>query len=151
METNEAAVRTAVADALATAIPAGIARQLEPVLYEKYEGSGRAYRRASRELIYNLRDPENAVLRTLVACGEIDLATLAEMSSLELARPSLKRSRALRAVSPEPDVASAMDSVFRCGKCGKNKTKYRQLQTRSADEGMTTFVTCILCKNRWRC
>ena len=28
---------------------------------------------------------------------------------------------------------------------------YYQLQTRSADEPMTTFVTCIKCGTRWRC
>jgi transcription elongation factor S-II len=25
------------------------------------------------------------------------------------------------------------------------------MQTRSADEPMTTFVTCIDCGNRWKC
>jgi len=28
---------------------------------------------------------------------------------------------------------------------------YYQLQTRSADEPMTTFVTCIKCNTRWKC
>ena len=28
---------------------------------------------------------------------------------------------------------------------------YYQLQTRSADEPMTTFVTCINCGARWKC
>jgi transcription elongation factor S-II len=27
---------------------------------------------------------------------------------------------------------------------------YYQLQTRSADEPMTTFVTCVNCDNRWK-
>ena len=31
------------------------------------------------------------------------------------------------------------------------KCTYYQLQTRSADEPMTTFVTCLNCGNRWRC
>lgn len=39
---------------------------------------------------------------------------------------------------------------FKCGRCGKRKCKYYQLQTRSADEPMTTFVTCINCGNRWK-
>ena len=29
--------------------------------------------------------------------------------------------------------------------------KKKSLQTRSADEPMTTFVTCIRCSNRWKC
>jgi len=45
----------------------------------------------------------------------------------------------------------ASSSSFYCRKCHKNKTTHYQLQTRSADEPMTTFVTCINCDARWRC
>lgn len=40
---------------------------------------------------------------------------------------------------------------FTCRKCKSKKCSYYQLQTRSADEPMTTFVTCISCGNRWKC
>lgn len=40
---------------------------------------------------------------------------------------------------------------FTCRKCKSNKCSYYQLQTRSADEPMTTFVTCINCGSRWKC
>ena len=40
---------------------------------------------------------------------------------------------------------------FTCRKCKSKKCTYYQLQTRSADEPMTTFVTCIDCGNRWKC
>ena len=39
---------------------------------------------------------------------------------------------------------------FKCGKCGQRKCTYYQMQTRSADEPMTTFVTCTVCNNRWK-
>jgi transcription elongation factor S-II len=39
---------------------------------------------------------------------------------------------------------------FRCGRCKERKCTYFQLQTRSADEPMTTFVTCANCGNRWK-
>lgn len=42
------------------------------------------------------------------------------------------------------------DGMFKCGKCKSKKTTYYQLQTRSADEPMTTFVTCLICNNNWR-
>ena len=41
--------------------------------------------------------------------------------------------------------------LFTCGKCKSKKTTYYQMQTRSADEPMTTFVTCINCSKRWKC
>jgi transcription elongation factor S-II len=40
--------------------------------------------------------------------------------------------------------------IFRCGKCRKNNCTYFQMQTRSADEPMTTFVTCLECGKRWK-
>jgi len=42
------------------------------------------------------------------------------------------------------------DGQFMCGKCKSKKTDYYQMQTRSADEPMTTYVTCKNCGNRWK-
>ena len=41
-------------------------------------------------------------------------------------------------------------TIFRCAKCRQNNCIYYQYQTRSADEPMTTFVTCLNCDNRWK-
>ena len=43
-------------------------------------------------------------------------------------------------------------SEFTCTnkKCRSNNCSHYQLQTRSADEPMTTFVSCMECGNRWR-
>lgn len=43
------------------------------------------------------------------------------------------------------------EGLFKCGKCKSKKTRYYQLQTRSADEPMTTYVTCIDCGSKWKC
>lgn len=48
------------------------------------------------------------------------------------------------------DVEQKIDSEFKCGRCKKNNCTYYQLQTRSADEPMTTFVSCLSCGNRWK-
>jgi transcription elongation factor S-II len=45
----------------------------------------------------------------------------------------------------------ASTDQFKCFKCKKNKCTYYELQTRSADEPMTTFVSCLNCGNRWKC
>jgi transcription elongation factor S-II len=42
------------------------------------------------------------------------------------------------------------EGIFKCGKCKSKKTTYFQLQTRSADEPMTTFVTCKECGKQWK-
>jgi DNA-directed RNA polymerase subunit M/transcription elongation factor TFIIS len=49
-----------------------------------------------------------------------------------------------------PKIKASTDK-FKCGKCKSKECTYYQLQTRSGDEPMTTFVTCINCGNRWKC
>jgi transcription elongation factor S-II len=48
------------------------------------------------------------------------------------------------------DKQEAMTDQFKCGRCKQRKCTYYELQTRSADEGMTIFITCITCGHRWR-
>lgn len=40
--------------------------------------------------------------------------------------------------------------IFLCFKCKQKKCTTYQLQTRSADEPMTTFVSCTVCGNKWK-
>ena len=49
----------------------------------------------------------------------------------------------------EDDIVANTD-MFKCGRCKQRKCTYYELQTRSADEGMTTFITCLVCGNRWK-
>jgi DNA-directed RNA polymerase subunit M/transcription elongation factor TFIIS len=39
---------------------------------------------------------------------------------------------------------------FKCKKCGKRECTYYEMQTRSADEPMTIFITCLNCGKHWR-
>ena len=49
----------------------------------------------------------------------------------------------------ETTIAASTDT-FTCRKCKSKKCTYMQIQTRSADEPMTLYVTCIECGNRWK-
>lgn len=49
-----------------------------------------------------------------------------------------------------PKIEASTDN-FKCRKCKKNRCTYYQAQTRSADEPMTTYVTCLECGNNWKC
>ena len=40
--------------------------------------------------------------------------------------------------------------IFTCGKCKSQNTTYYEMQTRSADEPMTAFITCLKCGKRWK-
>lgn len=40
--------------------------------------------------------------------------------------------------------------LIKCPKCRKTNCTYNQVQTRSADEPMTTFCLCNECGKRWK-
>jgi transcription elongation factor S-II len=44
----------------------------------------------------------------------------------------------------------AMTDQFKCNRCGSRSTSYYEVQTRSADEPMTQFITCLDCGNHWK-
>ena len=45
---------------------------------------------------------------------------------------------------------TANTTSFKCRGCDSKNCSYYQMQIRSADEPMTSFVTCIDCDNNWR-
>jgi len=49
-----------------------------------------------------------------------------------------------------PKIEATTDS-YTCRKCKSDRCWHYQLQTRSADEPMTTYVTCLECGHRWKC
>ena len=63
----------------------------------------------------------------------------------ELMDVKLKRDKIKYELKPE-----AMTTLFKCRKCNSRETSYYEVQTRSADEPMTQFITCLNCNNRWK-
>ena len=96
----------------------------------------------------------NPELINQVRNGSIKSHTIAFMTHQEL-KPtkweSLIQAKIKRDKNKfETNIEAATDT-FKCRKCHSNKCTYYQMQTRSADEPMTTFVTCIDCGQRWKC
>lgn len=48
------------------------------------------------------------------------------------------------------DVDKVPDGMYQCSRCKSWKTTFTQLQTRSADEPMSSFFFCCNCQKRWR-
>ena len=63
----------------------------------------------------------------------------------ELIEIKMKRDK----VKFENNIEATTDT-FTCRKCKSNKCSYYLLQTRSADEPMTCYVTCLECGKRWK-
>ena len=51
----------------------------------------------------------------------------------------------------EKEAKENLVGFFKCGRCKSMKTTYFQMQTRSADEPMTVFVSCLNCAKNWKC
>jgi DNA-directed RNA polymerase subunit M/transcription elongation factor TFIIS len=49
----------------------------------------------------------------------------------------------------EVNIAASTDT-YTCRKCKNNQCTYYQMQTRSADEPMTVYISCVCCGNRWK-
>jgi len=85
--------------------------------------------------------------------GDVSPATLAEMNAVDLC-PARWKASIEKIIEGEKKLYAKSDSasIFMwCSGCKKkSKCDYYQLQTRSADEPMTTFVSCLECDRRWK-
>eukprot|EP01116_Phalansterium_solitarium_P019214 TRINITY_DN5302_c0_g1_i1.p1 TRINITY_DN5302_c0_g1~~TRINITY_DN5302_c0_g1_i1.p1 ORF type:complete len:307 (-),score=38.31 TRINITY_DN5302_c0_g1_i1:189-1109(-) len=135
--------------------PAAVAAEIELELYKLYRGVTADYRSKHRSLSFNLKNPKNPELRQSVMNGVIDPARLVTMSSEDMASKELqeKRRKMLEYQTEAAKVGAGggtQSDMFTCSKCGSNQTTYYQMQTRSSDEPMTTFHTCMKCGKRWK-
>ena len=105
-----------------------------------------------RSIYLNLKKNPNLAIQ--VENGEIKPHKIAFMTHQEMSPEkwnALIDSKIKRDKTKYETNMEAATDTFKCRKCHTNKCTYYQLQTRSADEPMTTFVTCLECGNRWKC
>jgi len=108
-----------------------------------------------RAISINLGDFTNPDFRRKILDGSYAPEDVPNMSAENMASNARRnanekiRADALREAERGKTTAASTD-MFQCGKCKQRKCTYYQMQTRSADEPMTTFVTCTNCNNRWK-
>lgn len=113
------------------------------------------YRTKIRSLYQNLKNKSNPMLRVRVLSGEVTADDFVRLSHEEL-RSAEQREQDRKIEKENMDramVAQAERSIstsLQCGKCGQRKVTYTEAQTRSADEPMTLFCTCLNCGKSWR-
>jgi transcription elongation factor S-II len=103
-----------------------------------------------RTIYMNLKNPD---LLQQIKNAEITSQSVAFMTHQEL-NPirwkTLIDQKIKRDASKFTTNIQASTDMFTCKKCKSKKCTYYELQTRSADEPATIFVTCLDCGKHWK-
>ena len=138
------------------------AKGIESTIFSEHGGTIPPYRAKIRSLFVNLKDKNNPSLRETIVAGDLPVARFCKMTSAEMA--SEERQAADKKIQEEnlfktlgAEEVQAETDAFQCGRCkqvsdhviliaieilnlGQRKCRYRQAQTRSADEPMTVSI-----------
>ncbi len=113
------------------------------------------YKRKSMSILFNLKEPKTCLVERIKS-GTVKTKDIAYLDPDQLWPDGpwalLKHElyiKDMKKESAKQDLEN-LQGMFRCGKCKTYKTTFYQMQTRSADEPMTTFVTCLNCDNKWK-
>jgi transcription elongation factor S-II len=114
------------------------------------------YRQIVRTVFSNIH-PDSPVKNTRLIArvleGEFPLTEIPSMSSYEMFPENwftLKDKLLQREQKILEGNKSRATDQFKCRRCNKRECTYYELQTRSADEPMTIFITCLNCGKEWR-
>ena len=103
-----------------------------------------------RTIYNNLQNPE---LLALLHSEELSPKTLAFMTHQEMNPAQWKEmidAKIKRDANKYSTNVKAMTDMFTCKKCRSKRCTYYELQTRSADEPSTIFITCLDCGKHWK-
>jgi transcription elongation factor S-II len=107
-----------------------------------------------RSVYLNLLNKEKCADLILgIKSGEIPAQTVAFMTHQEFAPHHWRRlieKKIKRDASRFNTNIEASTDMFTCKKCRSKRCTYYELQTRSADEPATIFITCLDCGKNWK-
>lgn len=132
---------------------------LEHTLWCLSQNSGRSYKREVFTALHNL---DTGGLGALVA--EFGgMSAMAAPDALISGGPNICELRVVAAEAKREETVEKLREIvqndcadtssgtgLRCRACQSTNLSYNLLQTRSADEGTTIFVTCFRCGKRWK-
>ena len=109
-----------------------------------------------RSIYSNIKEDsylKNKNFKKKILNDEIDLTMIANLSKYDifpenwkdLIENKMKKDKLKYELKPEP-----MTDIFKCHRCSGRSCTYYEVQTRSADEPMTQFITCLDCNNHWK-
>jgi DNA-directed RNA polymerase subunit M/transcription elongation factor TFIIS len=103
-----------------------------------------------RSIYINLK---NDRLIKMVNDGEIKSQDIAFMTHQEICPEKweeLIKAKSIRDKNKFEQNLEAMTDRYTCRKCKSKRCSYYQLQVRSSDEGITTYLTCLDCGQRMK-
>lgn len=134
----------------------GIVKNIEIAVLDLAKGeTGDVYRSKLRSLVMNIKSSNNPELRHKILAKDVTPSKLVVMTPEEMVfneklkteREQIEKENLFKAKSAVEK--RAITDSFQCGKCKQRKVTYYQMQTRSADEPLTTFCSCVNCGNHW--
>ena len=110
------------------------------------------YANKARSMVFNLK---NGVLKSKITEGIFNIAHVPYMEPWDLWPEKYetyfqkKLEKEMIQLQREAE-SQNVSGMFTCGKCKSDCTTYFSLQTRSADEPMTNYITCKKCGHKWK-
>ena len=136
-------------------VKAELARRGEVYDYEHIQFK-LLYLRKTDQLFLNI-NPEsnikNMVLLDKINSGEQDIAKLPYLTPQELYPELWEKLKEKQKATDEflylkkPEAAT---DEYKCSRCKQRRCIYTELQTRSIDEPMTKYITCLECNHKWQ-
>jgi DNA-directed RNA polymerase subunit M/transcription elongation factor TFIIS len=108
------------------------------------------YKDRCRSVFVNLKRESviSQIMENSITPQELAFATHQEMAPDQWKELIDRKTK--RDTSKYVNNTCASTDMFTCSKCRSSKCTYYELQTRSADEPMTVFVTCQTCGKNWK-
>jgi transcription elongation factor S-II len=129
--------------------------EVEQAGFKAYKGDTPDYRKKMRSLFQNLKVKSNAELGRSIMSGAISadrfvMMTTKELMSAEQRKTDAQLEEENMKKAQVPMAERSISDTLECPSCRKKTVSYSQAQTRSADEPMTTFCSCVSCGKNWK-